>query len=288
MKLPDERIGSIMIFFEAFLWSLFPILTLLSYKTLSPLFTYSLIMLFSGLTLTLIITLRKKWHELREWSAIKYTLISTFFIGFLFYFLIFIGLKYTTSGNASIVALMEIFFSYIIFNLWYKEKQKGLHLLGAFLMVFGALFILFPGKILFNKGDILILIATIFPPIGNYFSQKARKIISSEMMLFLRTMVVGIIFTALSFMFSTTPSFSDFNNALPWILISSIFLFTISKILWIEGIHRIPVTKAISLSTISPVFTLFFAYLIFHDVPTLWQVLGFIPMAIGVFLILKK
>ena len=55
-----------------------------------------------------------------------------------------------------------------------------------------------------------------------------------------------------------------------------------SKILWIEGIHRIPVGKAVSLEAINPAFTLILAYFILHEIPTKWQIFGFLPIFIGV------
>ncbi|MCK5461036.1 EamA family transporter [Candidatus Gracilibacteria bacterium] len=39
--------------------------------------------------------------------------------------------------------------------------------------------------------------------------------------------------------------------------------------------------------SINPLFTLIFAYFILHEVPTWWQAFGFIPIVIGILLILK-
>ena len=74
-------------------------------------------------------------------------------------------------------------------------------------------------------------------------------------------------------------------HALPFLLISGIFLFGVSKILWIESIHRISVTKANALESIAPLFTIIFAWIILQQQPTLWQALSFAPSFIGVLLL---
>ena len=207
-------------------------------------------------------------------------------MGFIFYGLVFVGLKYTTAGNASIVLLMEVFFTFLIFSLRYNERHKSLHIFGAIMMCLGAAIILFPGRISLNKGDILILAATMFAPVGNFFQQRARKRISSENILFLRAFIVCILFFFMGIAYENLPIFPNIKASLPMILFSSIMIFGVSKILWIEGINLISVSRAISLSTFSPVFTLFFAYMVLHEIPTIWQIIGFIPIAFGAIMIL--
>ena len=60
-----------------------------------------------------------------------------------------------------------------------------------------------------------------------------------------------------------------------------------SKVIWIESIHRIRISKTISLSSVSPSFTLFFAFLILGDIPTVWQLIGIVPMLLGVYVLTR-
>jgi drug/metabolite transporter (DMT)-like permease len=62
-------------------------------------------------------------------------------------------------------------------------------------------------------------------------------------------------------------------------------MFGFVKMLWIEGIHRVSVVKANALTSTAPLFTLFFAWLILHNTPTIWQLSSFIPMFIGILLL---
>ena len=77
-----ERQGEVFIIAEAFLWGLFPVVTILAFKQISPLVTYAWSSLFSLITFATLITVRKKWREVTDLVAIKDILKATFFIGF--------------------------------------------------------------------------------------------------------------------------------------------------------------------------------------------------------------
>jgi len=180
---------------------------------------------------------------------------------------------------------MEDFLILIILNLWKKEKLKRKHIFGAILMVIGALLVLFPGQFQVKEGDLIILLATTLPPFGNYYQQRARKKVSSTVIMFYRSFLSSIFLFALASIFEVRPSTSALMESGIFILVNGIFLMGLIKILWLEGIHRIPITKAISLTAIAPAFTLLFAYFILGEIPTIWQLSGFLPMFIGIFLI---
>jgi drug/metabolite transporter (DMT)-like permease len=68
---------------------------------------------------------------------------------------------------------------------------------------------------------------------------------------------------------------------------SGIVIFGLSKVFWLEGIFRISVTKAISLSSISPVLTICFAYFLLSEVPTLTQIVALVPAIFGIYLLTR-
>ena len=51
------------------------------------------------------------------------------------------------------------------------------------------------------------------------------------------------------------------SSSLLFLVINGVLLLGVSKILWIEGIHRINVTKANALNSLGPLLTLLFAWL---------------------------
>jgi drug/metabolite transporter (DMT)-like permease len=117
------------------------------------------------------------------------------------------------------------------------------------------------------------------------FQQKAREIASAETIMLMRTALATPILFLIAHIAGAGAPLSDFKAALMFLVINGVFLLGLSKILWIEAIHRISVTKANALSILTPLFTLLLAWLVFSQAPTFWQLLSLMPMLAGVLLL---
>ncbi|HEX8965773.1 MAG TPA: DMT family transporter [Patescibacteria group bacterium] len=288
MKQNKELQGEGFILGSALLWGLFPVITVLSFSKLSPLLSLAFSMLFAAFFFSIMLTLKKKWHEIKKSSSLKDILYATFFIGILYYVFYFLGLTKTSPGNASIVALTEVFFSFMLFHVFKKEFIPKAHILGAILMVLGAIIVLYPNIHNPQIGDFFVMAAAFFAPFGNFFQQKARKQTSSEGILFIRCFISSITIFILSFFLKIPFSWQHIQDSWWVFIINGMFILGLSKILWLEGIHRISVTKAVALESISPLLTLLFALIFLKTHPTAWQLLSFIPMFFGILLLSKK
>ena len=107
----------------------------------------------------------------------------------MYYTLYFIGLETTTPGNTAIIAQFEVFTSFLFFHVFRGERISLDYKIGGVLTVIGAGIILGRDFSSINPGDIFVLGATIGAPIGNLFQQKARRIASSEVIMFLRSAI---------------------------------------------------------------------------------------------------
>ena len=114
MKLTKTKEGGLLMVVKILLWSFFPIVSILSYEYIDPLFTAGIATLFATLFFALILTKNKKWSDFWIKEGWKPILISTSIIGIFSYSVYFYGLQFTTAGNASIVFLSEVFFSFLI------------------------------------------------------------------------------------------------------------------------------------------------------------------------------
>ena len=286
----EERKGELFIFSAGLFWSLFPILTILSLSNIGPLFALSATSFFALIFFTFVVSYKRKWAELKEKTAIKDAVWAALFLGVFFYSLYFVSLNYTTAGNASLIARMSIFTSFLFFNVIHREHITWKQMLGAVLMVVGAVIVMLPGVLedfAINIGDLIMLLVICMNPIGNFFQRRARKTISGETILFIRTLVVVPVTFVLALLFGETIKFQELGHSLPYIIIIGFLLFGISKMWWIEGIHRISVTKAEALGALGPLLTLFFAYIILKEAPTVFQLLSFIPLSLGVFFLTR-
>lgn len=139
---------------------------------------------------------------------------------------------------------------------------------------------LYPNIHSFRGGELLILAASAIAPFGNLFQQRARKKVSSESIMFLRSMISAAVIFLLIIIIRPDFSYTGLKSSWIILLINGILLLGLSKILWIEGIHRISVMKANALNSISPLLTLIFAWVFLQNFPTIWQILSFIPISL--------
>lgn len=281
-----EREGEILMVGLAILESWFPIFSIVSMSYIGALHTYTYSLLIALVFFIMIMFKRDKFKELKNKEAYKDLLLTSFWITSLFA-LVFIGMRYTTAGNMAVIIFLQLLFSYLYFNVFGKEKMHTLHVWGAFIMGMGALIILIPDELTFNKGDLLILVAAAIAPLANLYQKRAREFCSSETILGFRTLV-GLPFIALmAWAFEPAVRYDAFVSALPSLLFIGILIYVVSKIMWIEALHRTSITKLSAMLGLVPMMTLIFAYFYLNEVPELRQVLGIVPVLAGGYLITK-
>jgi len=281
-----EREGEFLMLGLAFIESWFPILSIISMAYIGALHTYTYSLVIALFFFIILMAKRDRFKELKNKEAYKDLLLTSFWITLLFT-LVFIGMQYTTAGNMAVIIFLQLLFSYLYFNVLGKEKMDRLHLIGAIIMGVGALIILVPDDLTFNKGDLLILIAAAIAPVANLYQKRARNYCSSETILGFRT-VVGLPFIALlAYYFEPATTYENFILALPSLLVIGILVYVVSKIMWIESLHRISITKVSAMMGMVPMMTLFFAYLYLDEIPQLRQVVGIIPVLVGGYLLTK-
>jgi drug/metabolite transporter (DMT)-like permease len=281
-----EREGEILMVGLSILESWFPIFSIVAISYIGALHTYTYSLLIALLFFMMIMFKRDRFKELKNKAAYKDLLLTSFWITSLFA-LVFIGMRYTTAGNMAVIIFLQLLFSYLYFNLFGKEKMHALHLWGALIMGVGALIILIPDELTFNKGDLLILVAAAIAPLANLYQKRAREFCSSETILGFRTLT-GLPFIALlAWTFEPPVAYNAFVSALPSLLFIGILIYVVSKIMWIEALHRTSITKLSAMLGLVPMMTLIFAYFYLHEVPELRQVLGIIPILAGGYLLTK-
>jgi drug/metabolite transporter (DMT)-like permease len=281
-----EREGEFLMLGLAMIESWFPILSIVSMSYIGALHTYTYSLIIALLFFIAIMFKRDRFKELKNKEAYKDLLLTSFWITTLF-LLVFMGMQYTTAGNMAVIIFLQLLFSYLYFNVIGKEKMDSLHLIGAFIMGVGALIILVPDDLSFNKGDLLILAGAAIAPFANFYQKRARTYCSSETILGFRT-VVGLPFIAvMAWYFEPATTYEAFMSALPYLLIIGIAVYVISKIMWIEALHRISITKVSAMMGLVPVMTLLFAYFYLHEVPELRQLMGILPVLVGGYMLTK-
>lgn len=282
----EERRGEIYMLLLSIIESWFPILSLFSIALIGAMYSFAFSVGIATLIFLVLVIYKKKVPELFQKDARKDLLLTTFFINLLF-ILVFIGLQYTTAGNMAVIIFLQLLFAYLYFNILGDDKLSLTHTAGAVVMGIGALTILVPEDLSFNKGDLIILVAAALAPFANLYQKRARSYVSSESILAFRNVVALPVIFAIAYFSEPLPTLENLGIAAPYILSIGMLVFGLSKVLWIEALHRISITKISAMLALSPIFTLMFAYYILDEVPDLRQLLGIIPILIGGYLITK-
>lgn len=282
-----EREGEFYAFLLGILESWFPILTIWAIAYVGAIHTYAY-----AIVVAILFFLSLAWKHgtlgrLLDKDARKDLLLTALFITLLFLF-IYIGLRYTTAGNMSLIIFLQLFFAYLYFNVLGHEKMVPVHTFGALLMGIGALIVLYPEEFGgLNIGDALILLAAAIAPIANYYQQRARLYVPSETILLFRYLFALPLLLLFAHLFEPEPTLEKLYKALPWILASGLLVMGVAKILWVEALHRISITKLSAMTALIPLFTMIFAYLFLQEVPTPRQMLGVPFILLGGLLITR-
>ena len=282
----EERKGEIYMLLLSLIESWFPILSLFSIPLIGAIYSYTFAIVIATVIFLSLLVYQKKVPELFQKNALKDLLLTTLFINLLFV-LIFIGLQYTTAGNMAVIIFLQLLFAYLYFNLFGSDTLSPMHTAGAAVMGLGALTVLVPDDLSFNRGDLIILIAAAIAPFANLYQKRARSYVSSETILAFRNVVALPVIFALAYLLEPLPTAENLIKAAPYLLVIGFLVFGLAKVLWIEALHRISITKVSAMLALPPIFTLIFAYFTLDEVPGIRQVLGIIPILIGGYLITR-
>ena len=281
-----EREGELFMVGLALLESWFPILSIVAMSHIGALHTYAFSLFISLIFFLAIMIKRDLFIELKNTAAYRDLLLTSFWITTLFV-LVFIGMRYTTAGNMSVIIFLQLLFSYLYFNVFGSDKMDGIHTFGALIMGIGAIIILIPSELVLNKGDALILVAAAISPIANFYSKRSREFYSSETVLWVRTIIALPVVGLFAYTIEPTISYEEFVTALPYVLMIGFLILGLSKILWMEALHRVSITKISAMMALVPVLTLLFAYLYLDEVPKFRQIIGIIPVLVGGYFLTK-
>ncbi len=265
----------------------FPIFATFSVLALGGLHAYFYSLLVAVMCLAVWLVYKRKLNELFFRHAYKNLALTSFFITSLFA-LTFVALEYTSATNVAIILFLQILFGFAFLGRKQGEKLNLKQTLGAVLMTLGALLILFPGTFKVNIGDLFVLGAAMIAPIANSYQKKARAQVSSETILFVRSLIALPFIYLIAISFEVSPAVHEILEQSLWLFLTGFMVFFIAKVLWIEAIYLLPITKVNALFAFAPLLTMILAYLFLDSTPSFYQILGVIPVLIGGYLITQQ
>ena len=230
----------------------------------------------------------KTFSSIFKLRVMKYVLLSCILTGVIFYSLVFIAVKHLDPVTISILLLFELPATYIVLVLFGKEKVRMIQLVGSILVLIASVMVVYKEGLAIHSMSILVIIAVFFAPMGNYYNKVSREYVSATVFLCVRGVLSALFIFVLAIFFEGLPTKGDIYSSLYFIIPNGILVFGLSKILWVEGIYRISIGKAISLNSTFPLVTMLGSYLLLGIVPTNIQYYALVPGFLGVYLLTRN
>ncbi len=287
-KKKQEAIGVSIALFSAVMWGLFPVIVVVGVKEISPLSYAALSMVIAAIGTFIYAAFTGKLREFSVRKAYVPLIMITLCIVVIPYILFFIGASKTSGVNTSVLMLSEIIFT-LVFTQFIGEPTTRLKLYGAGGILVGAICILFNGTFTINMGDVLIIASTVTYPVGNFYAKKALNMVSPAMILFFRSFFGALcIFIVARIVEPEIAMGSLLQDHWIIIVLNGLILLGFAKIVWYEGLKRLDISKAISLTMTFPLFSLIILVLFYGETVSWYQATGIIIMMIGVYFSVKR
>ena len=233
---------------------------------------------------------KRDWPIIRKYWPTVICMALTGVVGFAA--LVYIGLHYTTSINASLMNSSTPIIIYILSFVFLKERLSRYQLSGMVLSLVGVLFIISGGSLQsllafsFNKGDLIVLVAVFCWSVYSLLIKKyAGKLPGYST--FLVTIAIGAImlipFTAYELL-TTTQTIEWGVSTVSAILYVGIVASIIAFLSWNNGVIALGANKAGIYLNFIPVFATIFAVLFLDEQLLVAQVIGGIAVIAGVYI----
>lgn len=271
-----------------FLEWLFPIFSYFALQTL-PTFWLVAFSIWVSILFWLIIFFKEKhYKQYKKKEILIPTFFSALFLG-AWWLLYFFWIKYSSPSIASILLLLQSFFAFIIFNLFWKEEYHIKQVIWALLMFVWWIIILYDWSSFINLWAWIMFIAWIIFTIWNYYTKQASLEWANPFFLLInRNFLIVIITSILALIFVWPIDVELIKQNIIWIFLIWFFVLFLWKALWVIALSKLNSFVAISSFPIIPLLVIIFSFLILKEIPSYREVLWFIPILIGALLLTKK
>jgi drug/metabolite transporter (DMT)-like permease len=210
-------------------------------------------------------------------------------IGNTFYQFLFInGIHRTTASNTSLVMTMTPIFIALLSAVFIRERIHWAGWLGIMMAFLGLYLVVFDRTARISlsdrnlQGDLLILFGNLFWAVYTVFS-KPLLVRMSPLKLTSLSLAIGTLF----YLPLTVRDITVFPwrtlSGLSWaaLLFSAVFAIAVSYVIWYSSVKRVGNTKTGIFGNITPVFSVFFAYLFLGERIGFLQIAGALIIFLG-------
>jgi drug/metabolite transporter (DMT)-like permease len=177
----------------------------------------------------------------------------------------------------------------MIFNVFWEEECHIKETIGALLMPIGWAVILYKWEDFINLWWAIMILACLMMTVWNLYTKRANKHWTNPMFLITnRNFIVFIISIIFAYIYVGPIALTQISENLIWIIAIWVLILFTAKVLFAMTLARVKWFIAISFFPAIPLFVLLFSYIFLWEIPSLQQILWFIPIFIGSYLLVKK
>ncbi|UJF32477.1 DMT family transporter [Paenibacillus hexagrammi] len=254
-------------------------------RDFSPIFlSYSRLVLTSIFLLSIgLISKKMRRPTKQEWFILLFAgLFGTLFNQFFY----FIGLQYSTAGNASLIIALSPVATTFLARLFLKETITLNKLSGAGLALIGVVLIVaFGGKAMgISQGDILILLAMLALSVSLLFIRKLSATMPSYDITILATVIGTVLMTPAALWEASQGHMHISLHLTTWLLLTCVAVFGqgLAGFWWNQGISVVGASTSSMFMNIPPFVAIIVAYFVLGDSISAAQIGGGVLILLGV------
>lgn len=270
-----EKTGFIFAVLDTITYGLFPVFAHYFVATMDPLLFGGVATLIGSLPLLAILKKRNKESEVYSSEFFK-PLLQIAFLTTIANIFFFLGTKITSGINTGLLVQLEPFYAMILGIVLLKETMHKKQFAATFLMVVGAVIVVYKGVNNLNVGDIFILVTPIFYQLSHIISKRIiNKVSDIYTIPAARMLYGGIALTTFALVLNplSLSQLFNINNILALIFFGFIFR-ALDFTLWYEAIKRIPISKAAAVLPFAAAVSFFCSILFLNEKATFQQYTG--------------
>lgn len=267
---------------------LFPIFLYFALQTLPILWLMTFSIWVSILFGFIVFFKEKLYNQYKKKEILIPTFFSALFL-WMWALLYFFWIKYSSPSIASMLLLLQSFFAFIIFNIFWEEKYNLKQIIWAILMFIWWIIVLYDGSSFINIWVIIMFIAWIVYTIWNYYTKKATSKWANPFFLLInRNFLMVFVTIILAIIFVWPIDLELIKQNFIWVFLIWFLVLFLSKASWIIALTKLNSFVAISSFPMIPLLVILFSFIILKEIPTTKEILWFAPILIGTLLLINK
>ncbi|MFK7934543.1 MAG: DMT family transporter [Saprospiraceae bacterium] len=241
--------------------------------------------LCAGIIVLIVFKPRSIATEMRKTDRkTKLLLCLSSLVAFIYPSLIFTALETTSVTNVVLLSRVEVIIFILLSLFFYKVKINLYQHVGYILIgVATLLLVLINDNFMPTRGEGLVLLAAVFFAITSIINKELLKRTTVKVFLFVRNFTSSIIFFFIAVYLYGWDHFSDAFKGELWtiMLFYALIIIVLGQFIWFRNVPRVQFSTVTWLLILNPFLTIFFAWLILDEVPTIYEGIAIVAIFVG-------